>query len=102
MTPRAVVYSAAFIDDLAAIEAWIAERAGDHVALNYMRRLDMYCSRFDLAAQRGAPRDDLRPDLRVIGFEKRIELLFSITPDRVEFLRAFYGGQDWEGDLSET
>ncbi|WP_306121016.1 hypothetical protein [Roseitalea sp. MMSF_3504] len=42
------------------------------------------------------PRDDLLPGLRIVGFERRITIAFTIDDDTVTFLRFFYGGQDWE------
>jgi len=46
---------------------------------------------------RGAPRDDLRPGLRLIPFGKRTVIAFEIDDDAgtVTILRVFYGGQDY-------
>ncbi|WP_306127169.1 hypothetical protein [Roseitalea sp. MMSF_3516] len=46
--------------------------------------------------RRRARRDDLLPGLRIVGFERRITIAFTIDDDTVTFLRFFYGGQDWE------
>jgi len=59
-------------------------------------RIEAYLQKFDLAAERGARRDDIRPGLLTIGFERRVTIAFSATDDRVTILRVFYGGQDWE------
>ena len=102
MRSRRVIYQNTFLDDLETIADWIAEVAGYYIADNYVDRIEAYCRKFDLAAERGTRRDDIRQDLRVISFEGRVTLLFLVTGEAVIFLRAFYGGQDWEGELSES
>ena len=52
---------------------------------------------FDLGAERGTRRDDIRPGLRVTGFERRITAAFLIDEPRVVVLRLFYGGRHWGG-----
>jgi toxin ParE1/3/4 len=41
-------------------------------------------------------RDDIRPGLRIVGFERRVTIAFSVDDGRVTILRVFYGGRDWE------
>ena len=45
---------------------------------------------------RGARRDDLRPGLRVLGFERRAVIALQIASDSVTILRIPYGGRDVE------
>ncbi len=40
-------------------------------------------------------RDDVRPGLRIVGFERRITIAFTATEAEVTILRLFFGGQDW-------
>ena len=54
---------------------------------------------FDLAGERGHLREDIRPDLRIVGFEKRVTIAFTIIDNRVVILRIFYGGRDWPHEL---
>ena len=100
MRRRAVVFAPEAEADLVQIYEWIAERAGTRTALGYVERIEDYCSRFDLASERGTARDDIRPGLRIIGFERRLTIAIIVEPDRVTILRIFYGGADWERDLS--
>ena len=44
-------------------------------------------------------RDDIRPGLRVIGFERRATIVFQVTENEVVIVRIFYGGQDYERAL---
>jgi toxin ParE1/3/4 len=64
--------------------------------LSYVERLEIWCLGFDLASERGHSRDDVRPGLRIIGFERRATIAFAVEADRVTILRLFHGGQDWE------
>lgn len=82
-------------DDLVALTDWITERAGADIALEYAARLEAYCLGFEFAAERGRRRDDLRPGLRVTGFERRVTVVFSVTEAEVTILRLYYGGRNW-------
>jgi len=45
-------------------------------------------------------RDNLRPGLRVIGFERRVTIAFHITSDRITIDRVLYGGRDLKTTLT--
>lgn len=38
-------------------------------------------------------RDDIRPGLRLVGFERRTEIAFHVTPSAVVIDRIFHGGR---------
>ena len=69
------------------------------IAFVYVQRLRAFCERLEYAAERGNRRDDLRAGLRIVGFERRVTVAFSVDETRVTILRLFYGGMDWEGAL---
>ena len=48
------------------------------------------------AFERGHRRDDVRPGLRIIGFERRVTVAFTVSETHVVILRRFYSGWDWE------
>ena len=96
MKKRTVIFSPESKDDLIALYDWIADAANPDVALSYIERIEAHCLNFDLAAERGHRRDDIRPGLRISGFENRITIAFFINDDSVTFLRFFYGGRNWE------
>lgn len=98
MKRRRVVFSPRAKSDLLSIFDWIAPRAGSDVAEAYVTRLTAYCESFDLAGERGMPRDDIRAGLRIVGFERRVTIAFSVEESRVKILRLFYGGRDWEDE----
>ena len=42
---------------------------------------------------RGSSREDLFPGLRIIGFERRVTIAFTVTQDAVVILRLLYAGR---------
>ncbi|MBS0296905.1 MAG: type II toxin-antitoxin system RelE/ParE family toxin [Proteobacteria bacterium] len=82
--------------DLADILEWIETQASAAVAGSYVERLVSYCERLSHFPERGASRDDLRPGLRLLGFERRATIAFTVVEDSVLIVRVFYGGRDIE------
>ncbi len=91
-----VIFAPEARDDLVALYDWIADAASPATALSYIERIETYCLGFSQAAERGARRDDVRPGMRVVGFERRVTIAFSVEEARVTILRIFYGGRNWE------
>lgn len=100
MKQREIVFSPEAIDDLNRLCDWIASVAGAPVALRYIERIETFCMKLDLASERGALREDIRPGLRVLGFERRLTVAFSVEAETVTIYRLFYGGQNWEEVLA--
>lgn len=99
MTVRPVAFAPEAEADLIALYDWIAQAADPVTALGYVERLEAFCQRLSLAPERGHRRDDIRPGLRITGFERRVTIAFVAEPGRVAILRLFYGGRDWEREL---
>lgn len=97
MRRRTVSFAPEARSDLLRLGDWIAERAGVDVALNYIERLETYCMGFETGGERGQRRDDIRIGLRVVGFERRVAIAFTISNTEVTILRLYYGGQNWTG-----
>ena len=92
---RRVISQPAARDDLRRLYAFIRdERDSPIIALKYIRRIRDYCIGFGQFPHRGTARDDLRPGLRLIGFERRVTIAFMATDDTVLIVRIFYGGRD--------
>lgn len=101
MKRRIVVFAPEARDDLFRIHDWIESSSSPAVALSFVERLEAHCLSFDLAAERGTRRDDIRPGLRVAGFERTLTLAFSVDDDTVTFLRVFYAGKNWQSVFDE-
>jgi toxin ParE1/3/4 len=94
---REVVFSPEAAADLLGLYQFIAANSGAVRAISYIGRIEKYCFGFELAAERGTRRDDIRPGLRVVGFERRVSIAFHVTPVRVTIDRIFYGGREVTG-----
>lgn len=100
MKRRTIVYTSDAGDDLDRIYSLIAEASSATTANRYDTRIRAFCERLEYGSERGVRRDDVRPDLRVVGFERRITVAFIVEPERVVILRLFYGGANWSYDLA--
>lgn len=87
--------------DLRWIYNTVDQAAGPVTAMRYIERIETYCRGFDYASKRGTLRNDLRPELRIVGFERHVTVAFAVTADDVVVLRLFYGGANWEAELAE-
>jgi toxin ParE1/3/4 len=95
---RRVVISPEAKQDLLDIYEWVADRASARTALAYIERIEKHCLAFDLAAKRGSLRNDVRPGLRVIGFERSLTIAFSVDETSVTILRLYRRGRNWTRD----
>lgn len=96
-----VVLSADAREDLLRLYEWIADAASPPTVLKYLERIEAYLNTFDQAPERSTRRDDIRPGLRVVGFERRLSMAFSVGDTRVIIQRIFYGGQNLASALGE-
>jgi toxin ParE1/3/4 len=96
LKPRSVIFAPEARDDLLALYDWIAGAASPKVALSYIERLEAFCLGFSHVSERGTRRDDIRPGLRIAGFERRVTIAFAVDKEHVTILRLFYGGRNWE------
>ena len=88
--------------DLFSLYRYIAERSGHAIAGRYIDRIEAACMALETSPARGTRRDDLRPGLRTIGFERRATIAFRIVGREVVILRIFYGGRDFERILRDS
>ena len=52
--------------------------------------------------ERGTRRDDIRPGLRTMGFERRATIVFQVRKSEVVIVRVLYGGRNFESALRGT
>lgn len=99
MRRRKVVFAPDARTDLIDLYDWIAEAAGPNTAISYIEQVKAYCNGFDLASERGHRRDDIRPGLRIVGFDRKLTIAFVVGDTTVTILRIFYRGLDWKTEL---
>ena len=96
MKERIVEFAPEAVTDLQSLYDWIERAAGPETAFGYISRIETFCRGMAFGAERGRSRADIRPGLRIVGFERRVTIAFTVTETRVLILRLFYGGRDWE------
>ena len=82
--------------DLVALYRYIAKEANPTTAGQYVERIEAACMGFVSFPMRGIARDDIRPGLRILGFERRVAIAFQDRASSVVIARIFYGGRDYE------
>ncbi len=101
MKQYSVIFSPRAEQHLSDLYTYIADRGGEERAERYISGIIAFCQGLSTFPERGTKRDDLRPDLRVIGYAKRATIAFSVTADRVIIHGVFYGGQDYDSVMQE-
>ena len=96
-----IVFSEAARTDIDDLFAWIADRAGIAIAQGYIGRIETCCAGLSAFPERGTLRPDLRPGLRIIGFERRVSIAFTVKDEDVVILRVLYAGRSVELAFSE-
>jgi toxin ParE1/3/4 len=91
-----IVFTPEAQDDLLDLYDYIADRSSPQRALGYLERIEKTCKSLTSLPERGTRRDDLRPGLRVMGFERRVLIAFRVSSDSVVILRILYGGRSVE------
>jgi plasmid stabilization system protein ParE len=104
MKRYAVVFTPRAERQLARLYGYIADDSGEARAENYVSKIVAACNALSTFPERGAKRDDVRPNLRTMGYAKRVTIAFSVdaTMEAVAIHGVFYGGQDFERALRET
>ena len=93
---RRVEFSPEALGDLIDLYDYIAARDSLERAIGYVERVEDCCRNLSAFPERGIRRDDLRPGLRILGFERRAVIALQVTVDKVIILRILYGGRDLE------
>ena len=87
-------------DDLEGLFDFLRVAAGARVANGYVERVLVTCLGLSDFPSRGAPRNDLHPGIRMIGFERRVTIFYRVS-EEVEIVRVLYAGRDVGAALSE-
>jgi len=82
----------------------IADDGGQARADNYLDAIVADCLSLSTFPERGTKRDDIRPNLRTMGYARRVAIAFSVNAatEIVAIHGVFYGGQDFEQLLRDT
>ena len=99
----AVVFAPEAEDQLAQLYRHIAAAASPAVAKRYTDAIVSCCEGLNIFPHRGAPRDDIRPALRITNYKGSTVIAFNVDDAamRVSILGVFYGGRNYESMLSD-
>ena len=75
---------------------WIAAAAHPRTALGYIGRIEAFLQGMRSGSERGLRRDDIRAGLRIVSFERRVTVAFTVDVESVVILRIFCAGRNWE------
>jgi toxin ParE1/3/4 len=81
--------------DLFALYSYIHLQAGHKIAGEYVDRIEAACLSLGNFPHRGTRRDDIRPGIRTMGFERRATIVFRVRKTAVVIVRILYGGRDY-------
>ena len=89
--------------DLTDLYHYVAEQSGSHErAIGYIRRIRARLEKLKTFPELGHLRDDLRPGVRILGFERRVVIAYILLASGdIEIGRVFYGGRDYETLVAE-
>jgi toxin ParE1/3/4 len=85
--------------DLLRIYDYIASEASAERAASFIDRIEEACLSLQVFPERGTRRDDIRTGLRLMGFDRRVTILFRVGRAEVVIMRILYAGQDYERAL---
>lgn len=88
--------------DLFRLYEYIAGEGPAEVAGSFIQRIEEACMALEMFPERGTRRDDIRPGIRIMGFERRATIVFRVRKADVVIVRIFYAGQDYERALRRT
>jgi toxin ParE1/3/4 len=82
---------------LDSLYSYIADRSGTARAERFVGRIVAACESLRTSPERGTKRDDIRPNLRTMGYARRVTIAFSAdTAAKIVAIHGvFYGGQDF-------
>jgi plasmid stabilization system protein ParE len=89
-----VAFSAKAEDQLKRLENYLAIRFYPENSVRFVQRIVEACTSIGHAPYQGTRRDDLRPGVRLRGFEDKVAIYFEIFEDRVRILSIMYGGRE--------
>lgn len=96
---RVLVFTLAARADLEEI-FWFIAADNPRRARSYIAEIEAACRTLCDMPQMGIERPDLRPALRILPLWRRIVVAYELQKDRVDVLRVFSSGQDYEAIIA--
>lgn len=96
---RELVFSPSARADLEEI-FWFIASDNPHRARTYVAEIEQACANLCRMPEMGRKRPDLRPNLRILPLWRRIIVAYEPSDIRIDVLRIFSAGQDYEAIMS--
>lgn len=90
---HSVVFAPEAETDLIELYDYITLHSGAERALGYVERIVTTCRNLATFPERGAPREDIRPGLRLTSYARRATIAFHVTEQTVTIDRVLYAGR---------
>ncbi|HXV25217.1 MAG TPA: type II toxin-antitoxin system RelE/ParE family toxin [Alphaproteobacteria bacterium] len=94
--PYEVSFRPKTVDDLLGLYRYIAENSGPARAAASIDRIEAACLALANFPERGTRRDDIRPGLRLVGFECCATIAFAVRKIEVVAVPILYGGREYQ------
>lgn len=98
---REIVFGPLAAEDLENLYRFIAAERPDS-AISFVRRIRDRCGLLVDFPLAGRARDDLRPGLRLLAFERRVVIAYAVRSNGIDILRILYGGRDIDAILGDA
>ncbi|EPR23221.1 hypothetical protein L905_08495 [Agrobacterium sp. TS43] len=79
----------------------LRDKAGPAIAGTYVGGIYDLIDGLRMFPERGSLRQGKVPDLRIIGYRRRVSIAFVVQKDVVHILGVFYGGRDAQSLLED-
>ena len=103
MKHYAVIFTPRVKLQLDELYAYIANMSGEARAEEFVGGIVADCMSLSTFPERGTKRDDIRPNMRIKSYARRVAIAFSVDAANkdVAIHGVYYGGQDYERLLGE-
>ena len=93
-----VAYTRGARENILELTEYIAEKSSRRIASRYIASLVRECESLRNAPQRGTKRQDLRPNMRVIGYKRAVSIVFRVEEEEsiVVILGFSYRGHSFD------
>lgn len=82
------------VEDLIALEAWIAGETDAAIVVSYITRIEQKIRALSNYPDRGTPREELAPGLRTLTFERNLIIAYRVQGHEVLVLRIISGRRE--------
>lgn len=90
---RVILTSSAY-QDLDNLFTYIELQASAEKAEKYLKRIEQFCTTFKTFPERGTRVPGRIKNVRIVGFERRVAIIFRVHTQEVHIHRILYGGRD--------